>query len=310
MGMDLTVQQLRLVLAVHDTGGFTPAAERLHLAQSSTSRAVRDVERKLGITLFQRTTRHLVTTPEGEEFCRVARRVVDSFDAGLNHFHGFLAGTRGRVRVAALPSMAAILLPPVVSAYRAEHPDVELTIEDGMSDDVLAKVRAGAVDLGVTVVAGPLPDLAVHPIATDRMCAVFPPEHRFSAREALTWSELATEPHIAFRPDSSIRQHADRAFAAAEAHPRVVLASRNITAVAGLVAAGLGAAVMPGTVLPLVAFAGLTHVPLVEPETRRRIAVVRDPRRAQAPATQAFARAITTTRTTVPETTWLRPSHG
>ncbi|TDD92835.1 LysR family transcriptional regulator [Saccharopolyspora karakumensis] len=305
MGMDLTVQQLRLVLAVHDTGGFTAAAEQLHLAQSSISRAVRDVERRLGITLFQRTTRNLVTTPEGAEFCLVARRVVDSFDAGINHFQGFLAGTRGRVRVAALPSMAATLLPPVVSAYRAEHPDVELSIEDGMSDEVLAKVRAGTVDLGVTVVAEPLPDLAVHPIATDRMCAVFPQEHRFAAREALTWAELAREPHIAFAPNSSIRQHADRAFAAAQAHPRVVLESGNITAVAGLVAAGLGTAVMPGTVLPLIAFAGLVHVPLAAPETHRRIAVIRTPHHPQPPATRAFTRSLTWTRTTTPETTWL-----
>ncbi|WP_406688555.1 LysR family transcriptional regulator [Saccharopolyspora sp. ID03-671] len=305
MSMDLTVQQLRLVLAVHDTGGFTPAAERLHLAQSSISRAVRDVERRVGTTLFRRTTRQLVTTPEGVEFCLVARRVVESFDAGINHFQGFLAGSRGRVRVAALPSMAAILLPPVVSAYRAEHPDVELSITDGMSDEVLAEVRAGTADLGVTVVAEPPLDLVVLPIATDRMCAVFPPEHRFAARAALTWAELAGEPHIAFGADSSIRQHADRSFAAAGTRPRVVLESGNITAVAGLVAAGLGTAVMPGTVLPLVAFAGLAHVPLTEPETHRRIAVIRAPHHPQPPATRAFTEALTRARTPAPETSWL-----
>lgn len=302
--MDLTVQQLRLVLAVHDTGGFTPAAEQLHLAQSSISRAVRDVERRLGITLFQRTTRHLVTTPEGAEFCLVARRVVDSFDAGINHFRGFLAGTRGRVRIAALPSMAAVLLPGAVSAYRAGHPDVELSIEDGMSDEVLAKVRAGTADLGVTVVAEDLPDLAVHPIASDRMCAVFPPDHRLASRESLTWAELATEPHIAFAPNSSIRQHADRAFTAARAHPAVALESGNITAVAGLVAAGLGAATMPGVVLPLAAFAGLAHVPLVAPETHRRIAVIRAPDHPLPPATRAFIAELTRTRPNAPETTW------
>ncbi|MGP4015228.1 LysR family transcriptional regulator [Saccharopolyspora sp. 5N708] len=307
--MDLTLQQLRLVLAVHDTGSFTTAGDRLHLAQSSMSRTVREVERKLGITLFERTTRNLVTTPEGDEFCRVARRMVEAFDAGINHFEGFLAGSRGRVRIAALPSLAAILLPPVVSAYRAAHPHVELSIEDGMSDEVLWRIRTGAVDLAVTVVPEPLPDLHVRPIAADRFCCVFPPQHRFSERRQLNWVDLADQPHIAFAPNSSIRQHAERAFAAAKANPSVVLESRNITTVAGLVAAGLGVAVMPGLVLPLVQFAGLQHRALGDPEVRRRIAVVRDPHRPLAAASEAFMAALAHTRHSAaplaPETTWL-----
>ncbi|MCI2417044.1 LysR family transcriptional regulator [Saccharopolyspora sp. K220] len=307
--MDLTLQQLRLVLAVHETGSFTLAGDQLHLAQSSMSRTVREVERKLGITLFERTTRNLVTTPEGSEFCQVARRMVEAFDAGINHFEGFLAGSRGRVRIAALPSLAAILLPPVVSAYRAAHPDVELSIEDGMSDEVLQRIRTGAVDLAVTVVPEPLPDLHVRPIAADRFCCVFPPQHRFSERRQLGWAELANQPHIAFAPNSSIRQHAERAFATAKAHPPVVLESRNITTVAGLVAAGLGVAVMPGLVLPLVQFAGLEHRALGDPEITRRIAVVRDPHRPLAAASEAFMAAIAETQHSAdpltPESTWL-----
>ncbi|WP_221467783.1 LysR family transcriptional regulator [Saccharopolyspora phatthalungensis] len=307
--MDLTLQQLRLVLAVHDAGSFTLAADQLHLAQSSMSRTVREVERKLGITLFERTTRNLVTTPEGAEFCRVARRMVEAFDAGINHFEGFLAGSRGRVRIAALPSLAAILLPPVVSAYRTAHPEVELSIEDGMSDEVLHRVRTGVVDLAVTVVPEPLPGLHVRPIAADRFCCVFPPSHRFSETRRLDWAELADQPHIAFERTSSIRQHAERAFATAKVRPEVVLESRNITTVAGLVAAGLGVAVMPGLVLPLIGFAGLEHRALGNPEIRRHIAVVRDPHRPLAAATEAFMAAIGQTQRgadpLAPETTWL-----
>lgn len=306
--MDLTLQQLRLVLAVHDAGSFTLAGEQLHLAQSSMSRTVREVERKLGITLFERTTRNLVTTPEGSEFCRVARRMVEAFDAGINHFEGFLAGSRGRVRIAALPSLAAILLPPVVSAYRAAHPEVELSIEDDMSDEVLRRVRTGAVDLAVTVVPEPLPDLQVRPIAADRFCCVFPPSHPFAERRRLDWADLAGQPHVAFEPSSSIRQHAERAFATARVRPDVVLESRNITTVAGLVAAGLGVAVMPGLVLPLVQFAGLEHRALGDPEISRRIAVVRDPNRPLAAASEAFMAAIGRTQRSAeplaPETTW------
>jgi LysR family transcriptional regulator, carnitine catabolism transcriptional activator len=292
MRMDLTLQQLRLVLAVHDAGSFTVAAERLHLAQSSMSRTVREVERKLGVTLFERTTRQLVTTPEGVEFSRMARRMVASFDAGINHFQGFLAGARGRVRIAALPSLAAILLPPVVSAYRAEHPDVELSIEDGLSGEVLSRLRAGEVDLAVTVAPEPLDDLDPRPVATDRFCCIFPPGQRFSSHSGLSWMDLEREPYIAFDLTSSIRQHADRAFITAQVRPDTVIEARNIAAVAGLVAAGLGVSVVPGLVLPLVAFAELDHRMLEAPAISRHIAVVRNPQRPLAPAARAFIAAV------------------
>ncbi|MBQ6639945.1 MAG: LysR family transcriptional regulator [Saccharopolyspora sp.] len=289
MRMDLTLQQLRLVVAVHDAGGFTLAAQRLHLAQSSLSRTVREVERKLGVELFRRTTRELASTPEGAEFCAVARRIVGSFDAGMNHFDGFLAGARGQVRIATLPSPAAMLLPPVISAYRAAHPHVDVAIEDALSGEVLRRVRSGAVDLAVTVrLDGSEDDLEVYPLAVDRFCCVFPAGHRFADRTRLEWADLADEPCIAFDTSSSIRWHTDRAVPNA----RPALEARNIAAVAGLVAAGLGVSAVPGLVLPLMEFAGLGHLPLSGPEVHRRVVVIRDPARPLAPAADAFLRTL------------------
>ncbi|UJW30941.1 LysR family transcriptional regulator [Saccharothrix sp. AJ9571] len=304
MRMDLTVPQLRAVVEVADAGGFTSAAQRLHLAQSSLSRAIGEVERRVGVALFERTTRRLELTPEGAEFVRIARGVLDAFDAGMRHFAGFLEGSAGHVRVATLPSLAAILLPPVVAAYGRAHPAVELSIEDALSGEVLDRVRAGAVDLAVTVVTEPLPDLEVRELAADRFCCIFPPEHAFAGSPALTWSSLAGEPFIAFGAASSIRRLVDRALDAGAVRTGRRIEARNIAAVAGLVAAGLGVSVVPGLVLPLVSFAGLAHAPL--PAVERTIAVVRDPARPLAPAVRAFLDALFTDRAELPpESQWL-----
>ncbi|MDI5981394.1 LysR family transcriptional regulator [Amycolatopsis magusensis] len=304
MRMDLTVPQLRAVVEVADAGGFTSAAQRLHLAQSSLSRAIGEVERRVGVALFERTTRRLELTPEGAEFVRIARGVLDAFDAGMRHFAGFLEGSAGHVRVATLPSLAAILLPPVVAAYGRAHPAVELSIEDALSGEVLDRVRAGAVDLAVTVVTEPLPDLEVRELAADRFCCIFPPEHAFAGSPALTWSSLAGEPFIAFGAVSSIRRLVDRALDADSVRTGRRIEARNIAAVAGLVAAGLGVSVVPGLVLPLVSFAGLAHSPL--PAVERTIAVVRDPARPLAPAVRAFLDALFTDRAELPpESQWL-----
>ncbi|MCP2164056.1 LysR family transcriptional regulator [Goodfellowiella coeruleoviolacea] len=312
MRMDLTIQQLRVVIAVHDAGSFTAAAEQLRLAQSSLSRTVLEVERRLGVTLFERTTRRLVPTAEGREFVAIARATTDAFDANLRHFSGFLDGHRGQVRIAALPSLAAILLPPVISAYRRRHNRVELSIEDALADEVLDRVRSGAVDLAVTVVsalAQPLDDLDVSPVATDQFCCVFPRDHRFAGLAELSWADLADEPFISFDRTTSIRQHVELAMAEARVRPHTVIDARNIAAVAGLVAARLGVSVVPGLVLPLTQFAELDHRPLRAPRTSRLIAVVRAPHRPLAPAATAFVDALTDASRRAlplpPETSWL-----
>jgi LysR family transcriptional regulator, carnitine catabolism transcriptional activator len=311
--MDMTVQQLRVVIAVHDAGSFTSAAQTLLQAQSSLSRTVIEVERRLGVALFERTTRRLEPTAEGREFVELARVTVAAFEANLRHFAGFLDGQRGRVRVATLPSLAAILLPAIVSAYQREHPAVELSIEDALAVEVLERVRAGVVDFAVTVVSAtedptcdPFSDLAVTPVAEDRFCCVFPPGHAFTARTEVTWADLAGEAFIAFDRTTSIRQHLDRAFLESGNRPRNAIEARNISAVAGLVAAGLGVSAMPGLVLPLVAFAGVEYRPLGNPPMSRRIALVRVPHRPLSPAARAFHTTITRSRISLPpETSWL-----
>src|SRR5439155_5841647 len=144
----------------------------------------------------------------GREVVAGARRAVAAVEGEMRHVEGYLAGRTRRVRIATLPSLAAILLPGVVSAFRTEHPQVELSIEDALSDEVLERVRGGQVDLAVTVVSAapdPLADLAVMPVATDRFCCVVPPAHRFAGRERMSWSELAGEAFIAFDRTTSIR---------------------------------------------------------------------------------------------------------
>ena len=281
---------------MHDARSFTAAAQELLVAQSSLSRTVAEVERRVGAPLFERTTRRLEPTAAGREFVAAARRGLAALDAEMRHFGGFLAGRRGRIRIATLPSLAAILLPGVVSAFRRSHPEVDLSIEDALSDEVLQRVRGGTVDLAVTVVSAapePLHDLTVTPVASDRFCCVVPPSHRFAERSALTWADLVGEPFIAFDATTSIRQHVDASLAAARVSPREAVVARNIAAVAGLVAAEMGVSVVPGLVLPLMGFAGVRHVVLDEPAAYRRMAVVRARERPLSPVATAFVDLMT-----------------
>ncbi|TQL70003.1 DNA-binding transcriptional LysR family regulator [Nocardioides albertanoniae] len=288
MSIDLSLRHLRVVLAVAEAGGYTPAARDLHVAQSSLSRTVQEVEQRIGVPIFERTTRRVRPTLEGEEFVATARRLVAEFDTALNHFEGYLAGTRGAVSVAALPSLAGSMLPPVLAEFRRGQPEVAVSVKDGFSEEVLDLVVRGEVDLAVSV-AAQVPDaLGVRHIAVDAFAAVLPVGHPLATEEELRWSDLAGQPFVAFERISSIRGYVDRVLAETGTRTGALTEARNIGAVAGLVAAGLGVSVAPSLVLPMMMFADVVTRPLVDPVVERDICLIHDPRRPMSRASRAL----------------------
>jgi LysR family carnitine catabolism transcriptional activator len=292
MSIDLTLRHLRVVVAVADAGGYTAAARELRVAQSSLSRTVQEVEHRLGVPIFDRTTRSVRPTVDGAEFLATARRLIAEFDTALNHFEGYLAGTRGSVSVATLPSLAASMLPAVLATYRRTHPDVAVSVHDGFSEEVLDLVARGAVDLAATVSTAVPASLAVRHVAADRFTCVMPPGHRLADGNETAWADLAGEPFVAFERISSIRSYVDGVLVGRGIRTGLVTEARNVVAVAGLVASGLGVSAVPSLVLPMMAFADLVARPLVDPVVERDICLVHDPRRPMSPAARGLLRLL------------------
>lgn len=293
--LDLGLTHLRALVAVHEAGGFTAAAHRLGTTQSAVSRVVAEAERRLRTPIFVRTTRRVAPTEQGAALLPLVHRLVDDLDAGLRHLEGYLAGTRGTVTVAALPSLAAILVPPVVADHRRRFPDVEVRVQDGLAEVVATMLARGEVDLAVTAEGAGSSAVDDPPgssvLAADQFVLVCHSGHRLAGRAGVGWAELDGEPMVMFGPGSSIRAPVDRALHEAGATPGAVQQTQNVAAVAGLVAAGLGVTAVPGLVLPLMAFAGLHPVPLL-PEVSRRIRLRHDPARPLSAASRAFGQAL------------------
>jgi LysR family transcriptional regulator, carnitine catabolism transcriptional activator len=125
--MGLTLHQLAVFVRVARSGSFTQAARDMLLSQPVLSRTVRDVERAAGTRLLERTTRSVTLTPDGREFLATATDILASYDAGMSRFAAYRAGDRGTITVSALPSIAASLLPAVISGFLTGHPDVRFT---------------------------------------------------------------------------------------------------------------------------------------------------------------------------------------
>lgn len=285
------LRQLEVFRAVAESSSFTEAGADLEVGQPAVSRTIRDLERMFGVALFDRTTRSVLLTAHGRELLVIAEDVLGRYDAAMDRFAAYCQGERGSMVIAALPSVAAGLLPAVLAAFLAAYPDIRVDILDVSTTEATGHVRAGRADVAL-VEASSAEDLVARPLHTDRLVAVLPTGHRLGRKRRLGWSDLAGAPFIAMGGGSSVRRLTDLAFARAGAAPSTVIEARNIATAGGLVEAGLGVSAMPELALPLLAFAPLAYRELGDPPIFRNIAAVTRPNGLVSPPVRRFLDAL------------------
>lgn len=203
--VNITLKQLRAFVAVARTQSFTEACVQVHLSQPALSIAIKNLEEEVGGALFSRTTRAIALTPEGEEFYPVAQKILQDCETALDDLNQRFALNRGRVVLAAMPSFASSLLPGIISQYRALYPNVSVTVNDVIAEDVVDMVRNGQVEVGITFDPGRSEDLAFTPLFDDRFVAVVHPDHPLTTLSHVSWQALLKNDFIALQRPSSIR---------------------------------------------------------------------------------------------------------
>ncbi|MGW0838702.1 LysR family transcriptional regulator [Streptomyces sp. NPDC002787] len=283
-----TLRQLAAYAAVARAASFTAAAAEMHVSQSSLSRAVADLERQLGVQLLERDTRNVQLTAAGVEALRVAEQIVTAHRAGMRELRRYLLGESGTVAVATLPSVAAVLLPQVISDFRHRRPQVAVRLLDGLERPVLDRVLSGDADFAITTVGDPPKQLEHRPLVRDRFVAVLPQDHPLAERDQIAWDDLARHPFLAVGRDSSVRRLTDAAFAQIDARAVPAAEAGSVATVGGLVTAGLGVSAMPALVLPLMGAGPVVCRPLVDPVVDRRLDIAVRVRRTLPTVTERF----------------------
>lgn len=295
MRINLTLHQLHCFLRVAETGNFSEAARGLGLSQPALSRTIRMVETVLQTRLFDRDTRNVALTPAGEELRVTAQRLVLEFDGALGEVAQFVAGQRGCVVIAALPSLAAVVLPPVIAAFRRDWPQVQIVIKDGLSGSVVDHVLDGRADIGLTVRPSPSENLTYQSIAQDLFGLVCRDDDPLARVASHDWSVFTQYPFIAMAQGSSVRAYTDAAFLQI-GQPVPQLYECSFLGTAGhLIASGLGISALPQMTLPLIAAQRLVWRPLSGPVIHREIGTLRRTGRALAPAAEHFLKALSAT---------------
>ena len=284
-----TLDDYRAALRVLREGSFRAAADALGTSPSALSRQIAAVERLLGARLFDRHTRRVAATPQGVAFARVAERVVNTADAGVEEFEAFLSLRRGRLTIAGLPSVSAGLLPPLLRRFTAEHPDVDLRILDALSEGVLHAVEMGEADLGFAAgTPAARSRLSFHPLVDDEFVALGTPDGPLAEDRAYAWREMTSMSFVAMARGTSVRELVDTVCTrlGRSLEPRFEVS--HLATAGALVAQGLGVTALPALTLPMLHVDPLVRRPLADFGAVRRIGLVWRSGHTLSPAAQAF----------------------
>ncbi|WP_233800812.1 LysR family transcriptional regulator [Paraburkholderia sp. HP33-1] len=284
--MNVTLRQLRVFIEVARLQSFSRAGDEIGLTQSAVSRCVRELESEIGLKLIDRTTREVQLTDVGGNLVSSVSRLLSDLDDALREIREIGEQRRGRVVVAASPTVACRLMPRVVASCGQQFPYVTLGLRDDVQSDVVRKVKSGEVDFGVII--GPFSDddLLSETLMTDSFCVVSRDDHPLAARKQVTWKDLDGEQLVMLDYASGSRPLIDAAMQAQGVSATVVQELGHSATVFGLVEAGVGISVLPWLALPLPAGASLVARPLV-PRAERLVELVRRRDRSLSPAAEA-----------------------
>jgi DNA-binding transcriptional LysR family regulator len=255
---------LAALVAVADESSVSAAAVRLHVAQPSLSRQLRTLERRLGLTLFERSGRRLRVTAAGEQVVTAARRALAAADDVVHTAHQASVGHVGRLAIAVLPGASPVVLVHGLAAFHRRHPRVETTVTELSDDEQHRGLRDGRIDVAFSRLAAPPQDLAHRVLMTEPLCLVVSSGHRLAGADRATIQDLAGERVVFF--DRSVQPigHKWLSEQLAAAGMSTELQSATLMNIFATVAAGLAVSVLVRSYSVLLQPAGVRFVPLTD----------------------------------------------
>lgn len=282
----MELRQLQHFSAVAQFCNFTRAAAELQVVQSTLSASIRKLERELGASLFERTTRRVSLTPAGRALLPTALRMLRDAELARNTVRSVASVVEGEVALGTIQALTWVDLPKALGWFRREHPKVEVTLHEAPVDELIENLLQGKLDLAyVARDPKPLSDgVVVHATHDEDLTLVVPPNHPLIGQSGVQLGDLADESFIDFRAGRGLDRTVATYCTEANLNRKVAVSATQLHLVNDLVAEGLGIAIVPD------ALARRGELPRVtiEPRPRRTVALIGRERRPSNPAALAL----------------------
>lgn len=285
----MEIRQMGYFLEVAKREHVTDAANVLHVAQSSVSRQLFNLESELGVDLFIREGRRVKLTPIGRVFLSRVEQVLNMINEAEIEVKEYLEPEKGVVRIAFPISLAAHVLPTAIYAFRKKYPEAKFQMRQASYRDLIDGVINGEFNLAMIA---PLPTderkIKHKLLFTERIIALLPAHHRLAARSSIQLQELKEDSFVTLPDGTIFREIVLEACSRIGITPHIAFEGDDIDALKGLVSAGLGVALMPEVTLIDNIPHSTVKIPIVDPEVTRTIGVICPTQRKLLPTEQLF----------------------
>ena len=197
----MEVHQLRYFCAVVETGSFTRAAAREHVAQPSLSQQIMKLEEELGALLFDRLGRTVRLTDLGQTFLPRARAILRELQAAKDEVVERKSSVSGPVSIGVIPTIAPYFLPSRIATFSRKFPDSSLSVVEDITLGLMDRLRAGTIDMALMALPLRGHDFETFPLRTERLFAILPKGHELARKRSLMMKELREEPFLLLRDD-------------------------------------------------------------------------------------------------------------
>lgn len=291
--MNVSIKQLRAFVAAAEHASFSHGAAEMAVTQSGFSLIIRELELQLGVRLFDRTTRRVALTGAGGEFLPKARRVLKDLEAACQEVRDLREKRRGRVSIAALPSVAASIMPGMLKKFGERYPAIDICLTESHADQLFEQVCQGDVDIGIGVKFEQHENLSVGILRKDPLMVLLPAADPLSKRREVSWSNLIDKKYIAInRTRSSVHHLASKAFREIGHTVDPSFEVGSMTSAVAFAQCGLGFTIVPEIALTMLRVEGLQARKLRGPIVNREIAMLWFNKRSLSPAALAFKEAL------------------
>jgi LysR family cyn operon transcriptional activator len=287
----MLLRHLRYLLAVADHGGFTRAAEALHVSQPTLSQQIRQLEETLGVSLFDRTSRTVKPTDAGEAYIECARRVLVELEAGKRALHDVKDLSRGTLRLAMTPTFMAYLVGPLVRDYVARFPNIHLEIFELSMDDIESGLADDSLDIAIAFDQVRNADIESIPAFTETLGLMVGRAHPlYESEGVLTDEAVAQLPFALLTADFVTRTRIDEYFAQGQITPKVAIEVNSVNTLLEVIRHTAMATILPQPIAT--SDRALRKIPLAGEAPRRAAALLRRKNNYHSAASLAFVQLV------------------
>ena len=245
--MRFDLSDLRLFLNVVEAGSITHGAQRMHLAIAAASTRIRNMEAALGTSLLHRERLGVRPTPAGRSLVYHARTLLQQAERMHGELAQYAQGIKGQVRLLSNTNALTEFLPEPLSDFLASHPQVNIDLEERLSDEIVAAVADGAADIGIVAGTVEVAGLEVLPFRTDRFVLVVAPRHPLAAVERMLFSEVLDFDFVGLDRASALQRFLSEKAERVGRRLKLRVQLRSFDAVCRLVECNVGIGVVPAT---------------------------------------------------------------